>query len=71
MFVRNYSYRPKWIPAIIVSSSGLLLYLITLGNGQTVKRHVDQVCTGLTGSVTGEPDIKLEALSTRNAYLNN
>lgn len=64
VFVRNYSYGPKWIPAVIASSPGTVFYTATLGNGQTVKRHVDQVRAGLTGSVPSEPDIELEPVYT-------
>lgn len=37
VFIRNYSYSPKWIPAVIVSSSGPVSYTVTIGNGQTLK----------------------------------
>lgn len=69
VFVRNYSYGPKWIPAVIASSSGPVSYTVTLGNGQTVKRHVDQVRVGLTGSAPSELDIELEPLSAGNVDL--
>ncbi len=40
-------------------------YTVTLGNGHTVKRHVDQVRAGLADTVPSEPDIKLERLPDR------
>lgn len=43
VYVRNYSGGPKWIPAVVESCTGPLSYKTTLGQGQTVKRHVDQV----------------------------
>ena len=67
VFVRNYSYGPKWIPAVITSSSGPVSYTVTIGNGQTLKRHVDQVRAGLADAVPSEPDIRLELLPEENA----
>lgn len=62
VFIRNYSYGPKWIPAVIASSSGPVSYTVTIGSGQTVKQHVDQVRAGLTDTVPSEPDTELELL---------
>ncbi|XP_016335635.1 uncharacterized protein K02A2.6-like [Sinocyclocheilus anshuiensis] len=43
VLVRNYSYGPKWIPAVIVNSSGPVSYTVAVGSGQILKRHVDQI----------------------------
>lgn len=61
-FCRNYSYSPKRIPAVIVSSSGPVSYTGTIGNGQTRKQHVDQVTARFTDTVPSEPGIELEPL---------
>ncbi|KAI2646062.1 hypothetical protein H4Q32_027944 [Labeo rohita] len=45
VYVRNYSGGPKWIPAVVKSCTGPLSYKTALGQGQTVKRHVDQMRT--------------------------
>ncbi|XP_061156017.1 uncharacterized protein K02A2.6-like [Syngnathus typhle] len=43
VLIRNYSYGPKWIPGVIQNTSGPLSYTVSVGTGQVVKRHVDQV----------------------------
>ncbi|KAI2668897.1 Transposon Tf2-6 polyprotein [Labeo rohita] len=48
VYVRNYSGGPKWIPAVVKSCTGPLSYKTALGQGQTVKRHVDQMRTRST-----------------------
>ncbi|XP_030580469.1 uncharacterized protein K02A2.6-like [Archocentrus centrarchus] len=60
VFIRNYSYGPKWIPAVILSSSGPVSYTVTIGNGQTLKRHVDQVRSRLKDTVPSELDTEGE-----------
>ncbi|XP_033988673.1 uncharacterized protein K02A2.6-like [Trematomus bernacchii] len=55
VFIRNYSYGPKWIAAVIESSSGPVSYTVIIGSGQVVKRHVDQVRARLTDTVPLEP----------------
>lgn len=68
VFIRNYSYRPKWIPAvIIVSSSGPVSYTVTIRSGQTMKRHVDQIRARLTVNVPREPDTELKLLPDMEA----
>ncbi|XP_061570028.1 uncharacterized protein K02A2.6-like [Cololabis saira] len=62
VFIRNFSFGPKWIPAVIESSSGPVSYTATLGNGKTVKRHVDQVRAGLRDIVPSELDKELKPL---------
>ncbi|KAI2648573.1 hypothetical protein H4Q32_018706 [Labeo rohita] len=48
VYVRNYSGGPIWIPAVVESCTGPLLYKTALGQGKTVKRHVDQIRTQST-----------------------
>uniref|UniRef100_A0A3B3B4L9 Gypsy retrotransposon integrase-like protein 1 n=1 Tax=Oryzias melastigma TaxID=30732 RepID=A0A3B3B4L9_ORYME len=60
VFVRNYSYGPKWIPAVVLGSSGPVSYNVSIGNGGTMKRHVDQVRARLQDIVPGELDAGLE-----------
>ncbi len=43
MYVRNYSGGLKCIPAVVESFTGPLSYKTALAQGQTVKRHVDQI----------------------------
>ncbi len=43
MYVRNYSGGLKCIPAVVERFTGPLSYKTTLAQGQTVKRHVDQI----------------------------
>lgn len=57
VLVGNYSYGPKWIPAVVQSSLGPVTYTVSLGSGQTMKRHVDQVRAGLTAAASNlEPN---------------
>lgn len=56
VLVRNYSYGPKWIPAVIQNPLGPVSYTVSLGSGQTMKRHVDQVRAGLTAAA---PNLEL------------
>ncbi|KAJ8356575.1 hypothetical protein SKAU_G00193690 [Synaphobranchus kaupii] len=43
MYARNYGLGPKGIPATVESPSGPVSYTVLLGNGQRMRRHVDQV----------------------------
>ncbi|XP_041961667.1 uncharacterized protein K02A2.6-like [Alosa sapidissima] len=64
VFIRNYSYGPKWIPAVIQDASGPVSYTVIIGSGQTMKRHVDQVRARLSDTVPNqEPEGELELLS--------
>lgn len=45
VYVRNYSFGPKWIPAVVESCTGPVSYKTAIGQGQIVKRHVDQMQT--------------------------
>ena len=57
VYIRNYSYGPKWIPAVIQDGSGPLSYTVVVGGGQIMKRHVDQVRARLSDTVPSQ-DIK-------------
>ncbi|XP_039635261.1 olfactory receptor 11A1-like [Perca fluviatilis] len=64
VFVRNYSYGPKWIPAVIQSSSGPVSYTVIIGCGQPMKRHMDQVRARLADTVpSSESEDEEETLS--------
>ena len=54
VYIKNYSYGPKWIPAVIHSSSGPVSYKVIVGNGRLIKRHVDQVRARPTTMVSSE-----------------
>lgn len=43
VLTRNFSYGPKWIPGFITKVTGPLSYQVMLGDGKTVRRHVDQI----------------------------
>ncbi len=43
VYVWNYSGGPKWIPVVVESCTGPLSYKTALAQGQTVKKHVDQI----------------------------
>lgn len=61
VYIRNYSYGPKWIPAVIQDISGPLSYTVVIGSGQTMKRHVDQVRARLSDTVPSQdPERELE-----------
>ena len=42
MWMRSYSGKDRGIPGTVISKSGPLSYTIS-GNGQTHKRHIDQL----------------------------
>ncbi|CAI5661061.1 unnamed protein product [Oreochromis niloticus] len=43
VYTRNYGRGPKWIPGLIQEMTGPVSYLVMLGNGTVVRRHVDQL----------------------------
>ncbi|KAL3995729.1 protein phosphatase 1 regulatory subunit 15B [Sarotherodon galilaeus] len=43
VYTRNYGGGPKWIPGLIQEMTGPVSYLVMLGNGTVVRRHVDQL----------------------------
>lgn len=43
MITRNFSHGPKWIPGIITKITGPVSYKVLLGDGNIVRRHVDQI----------------------------
>ncbi|XP_062380634.1 uncharacterized protein K02A2.6-like [Sardina pilchardus] len=43
VYTRNYGLGPKWVPATVESPTGPVSYTVILGNGQRMRRHVDQV----------------------------
>ncbi|XP_057674326.1 uncharacterized protein K02A2.6-like [Corythoichthys intestinalis] len=43
VFTRNYSSGPTWIPGAVTKKTGPVSFQVTLGNGQVVRRHIDQV----------------------------
>lgn len=68
VFIRNYSFSPKWIPAVIECSSGPVSYKVVIGTGKILKRHVDQVRATLRETVPSEPD-KDGVLQSENRLL--
>ena len=40
---RNFSHGPKWIPGFITKITGPVSYKVMLGDGNIVRRHVDQI----------------------------
>ncbi|XP_056330368.1 uncharacterized protein K02A2.6-like [Danio aesculapii] len=45
VYTKNFSLGPTWIPGTVQKRTGPLSYTIALGNGQVVRRHIDQVRT--------------------------
>jgi len=43
VYVRNYSYGPKWIPAVVGENTGPVSCKVRTGDGQSKRRHVDQI----------------------------
>nr|XP_023691255.1 uncharacterized protein K02A2.6-like [Paramormyrops kingsleyae] len=43
VITRNFSYGSKWIPGFIVKVTGPVSYKVMLGDGNVVRRHVDQI----------------------------
>nr|XP_023659478.1 uncharacterized protein K02A2.6-like [Paramormyrops kingsleyae] len=60
VYIRNYSYGPKWVPAVIQDASGPVSYTVIIGSGQIMKRHVDQVRARRSDTVPSqEPEREL------------
>ena len=58
VFIKNYGYGPKSIPGKIESCTGPLSCTVVIGNGQVVRRHVDQIRKReLNGVIDLEPSI--------------
>lgn len=53
-FYKNYGYGPKQIPGTTESCTGPLSCTVLIGNGQVVRRHVDQI---RKWELSGVPDI--------------
>ncbi len=45
VYTKNFRSGPIWIPGTVQKRTGPLSYTIALGNGQVVRRHIDQVRT--------------------------
>ncbi|KAJ8338235.1 hypothetical protein SKAU_G00372010 [Synaphobranchus kaupii] len=43
VYVRNYSYGPKWILGRVEKCTGPVSYRVRTGDGQSKRRHVDQI----------------------------
>ena len=41
--VRNYHGDTKWIPGTVLKKMGPVTYSVDIGDGRTVKRHIDQL----------------------------
>ncbi|XP_022595499.1 uncharacterized protein K02A2.6-like, partial [Seriola dumerili] len=54
IFTKNYGNGPKWIPGTIESCTGPLSCTVLIGNGQIVRRHIDQI---RKRESSGVPDI--------------
>ena len=43
VFVKNFAPGPKWLPGIIIKSTGPVSYVVVLNDGREVRRHVDHI----------------------------
>ena len=43
VFAKDYSRRNKWIPATVTGVRGPVSFTVTLENGSTIHRHIDQL----------------------------
>ncbi|XP_063052002.1 uncharacterized protein K02A2.6-like [Engraulis encrasicolus] len=43
VYTRNFGSGPAWVPGEITEKTGPVSFQVTLGNGQVVRRHIDQV----------------------------
>lgn len=43
VYTRNFGSGPAWVPGEITEKTGPVSFKVTLGNGQVVRRHIDQV----------------------------
>lgn len=46
VYTRNFGSGPAWVPGSITEKTGPVSCKVTLGNGQVVRRHIDQVRGG-------------------------
>lgn len=57
VYIRNYSYGPKWLLAVIKNCTGPVSYSVAIGNGQNLHHHVDQIRARYTNKQqTWEPE---------------
>ena len=57
MITKNFSHGPKWIPGFIAKITGPVSYKVMLGDGNIVRRHVDQILASSEDKDLGEPEI--------------
>ncbi|XP_037398305.1 uncharacterized protein K02A2.6-like [Pygocentrus nattereri] len=43
VYTRNFGSGPTWVSGVITEKTGPVSFQVTLGNGQVVRRHIDQV----------------------------
>lgn len=43
VYIKNFSAGPKWLPGVVVQATGPLAYLVQVGEGRHLKRHVNHI----------------------------
>lgn len=57
VITKNFSHGPKWIPGFIAKITGPVSYKVMLGDGNIVRRHVDQILASSEDKDLAEPEI--------------
>ena len=62
VYFHNYSRSPRWLPRVIEKCSGPVSLIIKSADGQSIRRHIDQIrkChSEVKESAAGEPELDL------------
>lgn len=53
VYIRNYSHGPRWTPAVVEQNTGPVSYIVQMGDGRVMRRHIDQM-TNSNATMTNE-----------------
>lgn len=64
VYIRSYSHGPKWVPAVIEELTGLVSYLVQMGDGRRMRHRVNQIRKWLaTMAGSSGPEMMVEPAS--------
>ncbi|KAJ8248044.1 hypothetical protein GJAV_G00237580 [Gymnothorax javanicus] len=74
VITKNFSHGPKWIPGVITKITGPVSYKVMLGDGNIVRRHVDQIrarpeCNGVRNLEV--PDVPVYSVKAHKDIVNS
>lgn len=59
VYIHNYSYRPKWIPAVVQQNTGPVPYTVQTGDERVMRCHVNQIrrCHATMTNEMSKPEV--------------